>query len=62
MEEKELKKAGYFGLVMSFMFPIVGVILYFYNKKRVIDPIAYLVIAGISFFLRMCLVLCSIAF
>lgn len=49
MEEKE-NKAGVFALICSVLFPIVGIICYFVNKKDVVNASAYLVAAGIGFF------------
>ena len=48
MEEKE-NKAGVFALICSALFPIVGIICYFVNKKKVVNAGAYLVAAGIGF-------------
>lgn len=44
MQEKG--KAGIFALICSFLFPIVGVIIYFVQKDKVADPVKYLYAAG----------------
>lgn len=46
-EEKE--KAGCLGIGASFLFPLIGVIIYFSNKDKVENANAYLIAAGISF-------------
>ena len=40
--EAEKKNAGCFGIGCSVLFPIVGIILYFTQKKSVNNPSAYL--------------------
>lgn len=35
-------KAGVLALICSFLFPIVGVIIYFVKKNEVVNPNAYL--------------------
>lgn len=50
MEEKE-NKAGVFALICSVLCPLVGITCYFVNKKDVVNPSAYLVAAGIGFFI-----------
>lgn len=47
MQEKG--KAGIFALICSFLFPIVGVIIYFVQKDKVADPVKYLYAAGAGF-------------
>lgn len=47
MQEKG--KAGIFALICSFLFPIVGVIIYFVQKDKVVDPVNYLYAAGAGF-------------
>lgn len=44
--EIQKEKAGIFALVCSFLFPIVGVILYFVQKDKVEEPVKYLYAAG----------------
>lgn len=41
-EMQEKGKAGIFALICSFLFPIVGVIIYFVQKDKVADPVKYL--------------------
>jgi len=58
MEENVTKqKAGVFALICSFFFPIVGIIIYFVNKKNVENPSSYLwaALGGfiVGFILRM---------
>lgn len=36
------EKAGCFGIIISILFPIVGIILYFVKKDSVSNPKAYL--------------------
>lgn len=40
--QQEEKNAGCFGIGCSVLFPIVGIILYFAQKKSVNNPSAYL--------------------
>lgn len=39
-------KAGTLALIVSFLCPIAGVVIYFINKDEVENPSAYLVAAG----------------
>ena len=48
-EMQEKGKAGIFALICSFLFPIVGVIIYFVQKDKVADPVNYLYAAGAGF-------------
>lgn len=44
-EKKEVEKnnqAGCLGIGISFLIPIVGIILYFSNKKKMSNAVAYL--------------------
>ncbi len=41
-EEEKVEKAGVFALICSFLFPLVGIICYFVNKKTVKDASSYL--------------------
>ncbi len=43
------KKAGCLGIGASFMFPLIGVIIYFINKNKVENADSYLTAAGIGF-------------
>ena len=43
------ERAGILALICSFLFPIVGVIIYFVNKDKVSNPSAYLIAAAIGF-------------
>ncbi len=36
------EKAGTFALIVSFLFPLIGIICYFVQKKSVENPSAYL--------------------
>ena len=45
----ESNNVGCWGIGFSFIFPIVGVILYFVNKDKVADPNTYLYSALIGF-------------
>lgn len=36
------EKAGVFAVICSFLFPIIGFIVYFVNRKEVSNPSAYL--------------------
>lgn len=42
MPEEKTEKAGTVALIFSFLFPIVGIICYFVNKKEVVNASAYL--------------------
>ena len=45
MEENnypEVRKAGIIGIIFSFLIPLVGLILYFVKKGKVMNPSAYL--------------------
>lgn len=55
MEENNQEKAGVFALICSFLFPIVGLIIYAVNRKTVSNPNAYLIAAGAGFALGMML-------
>lgn len=48
---KPQEKAGFIGLFFSVIIPIVGIILYFVKKNKVVNPGAYLLaaIVGIVF-------------
>lgn len=46
---ENVKKAGVLALIMSFLLPIVGVILYFIKRKDVVDPNNYLYAAIAGF-------------
>ena len=48
-EMQEKGKAGILALVCSFLFPIVGVIIYFVQKDKVVEPVKYLYAAGAGF-------------
>lgn len=52
-QNDEKEKAGCLGIGASFLFPLVGVIIYFSNKDKVENASAYLIAAGISFALGM---------
>ena len=43
------EKAGVFAVICSFLFTIVGVIIYFVNREKVTNPSAYLIAALVSF-------------
>lgn len=47
-----MKKAGVFGLVCSFLIPIVGVVCYFAQRDRVENPNSYLIAAFCGFILN----------
>ena len=47
-----MKKAGTFGLVCSFLIPIVGVVCYFAQRDRVENPNSYLKAALVGFVLN----------
>lgn len=42
MEEENKERAGVVALIFSFLFPIIGFIVYFVNRKEVSNPSAYL--------------------
>ena len=57
-EEKEGKEnAGYLAIIFSFLFPIIGLILYFTKKDDVKKTEAYLIAAGISYAIRIIIVI-----
>lgn len=41
-QEPEKKEAGVFAIIVSVLFPIIGVIIYFVKKNEVKNPNAYL--------------------
>lgn len=47
--QRPKEEAGCFAIICSFLFPIIGLILYFTKKEEVKNPEAYLIAAGISF-------------
>ncbi len=55
--ENDENKAGCVGIAFSFLFPIVGTILYFTQKESVVNSSAYLVAAvvgiAIGFFMNL---------
>ena len=48
-EMHEKGKAGILALICSFLFPIIGVIIYFVQKDKVVDSVKYLYAAGAGF-------------
>ncbi len=42
MAEEKTEKAGVVALIFSFLFPLIGIICYFINKKEVENASAYL--------------------
>jgi membrane associated rhomboid family serine protease len=42
MAEEKTEKAGVVALIFSFLFPLIGIICYFVNKKEVENASAYL--------------------
>ena len=48
-EMQEKGKAGIFALIFSFLFPVIGVIIYFVQRDKVVDSVKYLYAAGIGF-------------
>lgn len=42
MAEEKNEKAGVFALICSFLFPLVGIVCYFVNKKNVENASSYL--------------------
>jgi hypothetical protein len=55
MAEEKTEKAGVVALIFSFLFPLVGIICYFVNKKEVENASAYLWAALGGFVLGMIL-------
>ena len=55
MPEEKTEKAGVVALIFSFLFPLVGIICYFVNKKEVENASAYLWAALGGFVLGMIL-------
>lgn len=55
MAEEKIEKAGVVALIFSFLFPLVGIICYFVNKKEVENASAYLWAALGGFVLGMIL-------
>lgn len=49
--ERSKEEAGCFALICSFLFPIVGLVIYFTKKDDVKNPEAYLIAAGVGFIL-----------
>lgn len=47
--ESPKEEPGCFGLICSFLFPIVGLIIYFNQKDKVNNASYYLWAAGVSF-------------
>mgnify|MGYP003401088454 CR=1 FL=1 len=45
----EEDKAGCLGLGFSFVFPMIGIVLYFYQKESVSNPSSYLIAALLGF-------------
>ena len=54
------ERAGVFALICSFLFPLVGIICYFVNKKEVENASAYLYSALWGFVLGMILRFASV--
>jgi hypothetical protein len=52
-EVEAVKKdsAGFLGIIISFLFPLVGIICYFVMKEKVANPESYLYSAIIGFIL-----------
>jgi tetrahydromethanopterin S-methyltransferase subunit B len=48
-EEKDEEKAGVFALIVSFLIPLIGVIIYFVKRKSVVNPNTYLYAAIAGF-------------
>jgi hypothetical protein len=61
MSESNENKAGVFALICSFLFPIVGVILYFIKEKDVENRSSYLIAAGLGFLVGIILNLAATA-
>lgn len=55
MAEEKTEKAGVVALIFSFLFPLIGIICYFVNKKEVENASAYLWAALGGFVLGMIL-------
>ena len=51
----QVEKAGIIGLVFSFLIPIVGVIIYFVQKNKVVNAASYLWAALAGFVLGLIL-------
>jgi hypothetical protein len=51
MSESNENKAGMFAIICSFLFPIVGIILYFIKKGEVENRGAYIKAAGLGILL-----------
>ena len=51
MAEEKTEKAGVVALIFSFLIPLVGIICYFSNKKKVENASAYLWAALGGFFI-----------
>lgn len=49
--ERSKEEAGCFALICSFLFPIVGLVIYFTKKDDVKNSEAYLIAAGVGFIL-----------
>lgn len=59
-ENKDLeKRAGCIGIALSFIFPIVGIILYFVRKKSMANAYAYLYAAILAILLNILLLFVS---
>lgn len=61
MSEEFTERAGVTALIFSFLFPIVGVICYFAQKREVENPSAYLYAAFGGFVLGIILRFAAIA-
>lgn len=48
-EMQEKSSVGVLALICSFLIPIVGVIIYFIQKDKVVEPVKYLYAAGAGF-------------
>ena len=60
--ENNTSRAGCFALGISFLFPIIGIILYFVYRDRVTNARAYLISALLGFLLSLILsILLSLA-
>ncbi len=42
MSNENESRAGVFALICSVLFPIIGIVCYFINRKEVVNPSAYL--------------------
>ncbi|MBQ6228453.1 MAG: hypothetical protein IJK08_07830 [Prevotella sp.] len=51
-QEEKNNEAGCIGIGFSVIFPLIGIILYFVQKKSVSNPSAYLIGALIGFFIN----------